>query len=177
MIRYRYVSSKSGTYLSKDEHLEMLVECMKGRFKTMDLASTLYNRREELQMRKSDVTRQIGDVTHQAVKNWETGISIPTDAHLMQLSQILQLDLTMLQQMKAQALVDLDISRSEKKLGYKESETRNEFIPLLYLQPFNTSFSESETPNTVTTSESNDREPENVWSSITKSIKNLFGRR
>lgn len=143
----------------------------------MDLASTLYNRREELRMKKSDVTREIGDVTHQAVKNWETGISIPTDAHLMQLSQILQLDLTMLQQMKAEALADLDLSRSKKDRGFNKSETPDDLRTLLYLQPFNTSFSESVTPDTARTTDSNDREPENVWSSIAKGIKNLFGRR
>jgi DNA-binding XRE family transcriptional regulator len=135
----------------------------------MDLASTLLNRREELQMKKSDVTKRVGDVTHQAVTNWETGISIPTDAHLIQLSEILQLDLLMLQQLKAQALADLDLHRSQDNRNSKKS-INPEFKNLSYLNN-----KDPQSRDKVRASDSNDREPENAWSSIVKGIKKLFG--
>ena len=109
--------------------------------------STLSRRREELHLTQLSVAKAIGSITTQAVSNWEQGISIPTDAHLVQLSQILQLDVEILRKMAREA---------KSELGYETPATR-----------------QVDTKNR--TQAMKDTESENVLSSLIKGIKGLFG--
>ena len=79
----------------------------------MSLGSTLLYRRKELSMTQDSVAQSIGRITTQAVRNWEMDKSVPTDAHLVQLSQILQLDLDLLQRMagEARAIIQAELDR------------------------------------------------------------------
>lgn len=69
----------------------------------MSLSSTLRNQRLAQGLKQSDISSLIGGITRQAVTNWESGISVPTDAHLVNLSEILSLDIDGLRQMASEA--------------------------------------------------------------------------
>lgn len=69
----------------------------------MSLSSTLHNQRIALGLKQSDISYRIGGITRQAVTNWESGISVPTEAHLINLSEILSLDIDTLRQMAIEA--------------------------------------------------------------------------
>ncbi|NLT11041.1 MAG: helix-turn-helix domain-containing protein [Clostridiaceae bacterium] len=69
----------------------------------MSLSTTIRNQRLTLGLKQSDISSRIGGITRQAVSNWESGLSVPTEAHLRSLSEILSLDVDSLRQMAIEA--------------------------------------------------------------------------
>lgn len=69
----------------------------------MSLSSTIRNQRIALGLKQIDISSRIGGITRQAVTNWESGLSVPTEAHLRSLSEILSLDVDLLRQMAIEA--------------------------------------------------------------------------
>lgn len=57
----------------------------------MSFGETVKSRRLSLNMHQEHIAGRMG-ITHQAVGNWERGFSIPTPAHLAELTTILDLD-------------------------------------------------------------------------------------
>jgi transcriptional regulator with XRE-family HTH domain len=68
----------------------------------MSLGERIKAKRIELRIHQEQIASRMG-ITHQAVGNWEKGFSVPTPGHLSELSSMLNLDLTELTTLAAQA--------------------------------------------------------------------------
>ncbi len=91
----------------------------------MTLGSIFYNRRKELSMTQAFIAQSIGGITNQAVRNWEMDISIPTDEHLIQICQVMQLDSDILHPMVVNARL---------KIRAEIDRKANDPLPLCFQQ-------------------------------------------